>query len=262
MNARTLIKLGEWHEYLRTTRFMSLKNAKKGISELLKELEASKMKNSRVAARALGSLTLFYNRRTGYLTPTSARDIRKIWLAVEESLNSEASKIKIVYKNPQTVNSKIRYIGRRIVLNDIQKSLLKETIYCLETKANRAAIVLGWNFAFDYMRNWVYNNKLGSFNIMLRKVYRTKPSSSGSTQPLHKTIKEYSDFYSGSPSERVTIDTFFHCKLINGKLRDKLREHLRTRNNYAHATQLDPTTEQANSFVSDLCDIISSRPFT
>ncbi len=262
MNARTLIKLGEWHEYLRTTRLMTLENAKKGIKELLKTLKANDMNNTLASAKALNSLTLWYDRRTGILTQTSARDIRKIWLAVEESLNSEAGKIKIIHKNPHAVNSKIRYIDRKLPLNPVQKALLKETKLCLETQANRAAIVMGWNFAFDYMRNWVYENKLRSFNIMLRKEYRTKPNSSGSTKPLYETIKEYHDFYSGSLSERVIIDTFFHCKLINGKLRDKLREHLRTRNNYAHATQLDPTTEQANSFVSDLCDIISSSPFT
>ena len=116
---------------------------------------------------------------------------------------------------------------------------------------------MGWNLAYDYIRQWVFNNHLAAFNASLTTEYTRR-----SGNPVYSAISEYSDFFSGTPSERTVIDTCELANIFGEKIRDNLRFLLRRRNDYAHPTFRTPTREQTNAYVKDLLDIICDSPFT
>ncbi len=257
MNKQQLITLGKWHEYFRNPNGMRRKDVNTNIEQYLKSIRACGMNQTLIVAKALSDLKWTYYIRWQTLTKESARDIRRLRDAIDNTLQVEAHRSKIVVKNTGFVIPEIRGLSRTINLNEIQKALLKETIFCLETKAFRAAIVMAWNFAFDYMRFSIFTNHKRAFNIALGKNYKKR---NGDRQ--YQSINKYEDFYSGILSERVTIDTWYHARKINGKQRDHLRELLRTRNNHAHPKFTKPSAGQSNAYVKDLVDIIQLPIFS
>jgi hypothetical protein len=48
-----------------------------------------------------------------------------------------------------------------------QMIFLDEAITCLRAGAYRAAVVMGWNLAYDHVRRWVFKNHLPAFNAEL-----------------------------------------------------------------------------------------------
>ena len=132
---------------------------------------------------------------------------------------------------------------------------MNEVIRCIECGAYRAAAVMGWNLAYDYMRTWILdNNKQSDQNKGLAKVC-----------PGKSLITEYGDFFPrDAPSERHIIDAMFHKDagpIIGGKLHDRLLQYLYDRNDYAHATGKAASAAKTNAYVEHLIDIILAVPF-
>ena len=67
--------------------------------------------------------------------------------------------------------------GRKLTL--AQKTLLNETTLCLECGAYRAAAVMGWNLAYDYIRQWAFDKQLTAFNQGLAKECPEQESDCG-----------------------------------------------------------------------------------
>jgi hypothetical protein len=160
--------------------------------------------------------------------------------AIRDGLFAKARKLEVIAVKSGAVIQQLRNLPASRVLNDMQQELLKQTILCLEAGANRAAVVMGWNLAYDVIRQWVFDNHLSPFNVALAKHVDQK-----SGNPVYKRITHYDDFFSGKPREHTVIDTCFDAQIgIGGKLRDNLQQYLRRRNDYAHRSLTTPTSEQ------------------
>lgn len=113
---------------------------------------------------------------------------------------------------------------------------------------------MAWNLAYDYIRRWVFDNRLAEFNRGLARV-----------GPLKAPIATYDDFFEkDAPNERNVIDAVAHMDsgpIIGGELRDHLVQYLRYRNKYAHASEKSASAAKTNAYVEHLIDIITVAPF-
>jgi len=161
--------------------------------------------------------------------------------------------------NNTAVSERLRSLASVVTLNDSQRQLLDETIRCIECDAYRSAIITGWNLTFDFIRQWVFDNRLTDFNDALTNNYVIKRTNT----PRFTAILDYRDFWEASdpPGERVVLDCCKDKAIIGGNLHQDLCKHLRQRNNFAHANTKTPTVNQANAYVDELVDIITNPPF-
>jgi len=193
----------------------------------------------------------------GLVTQDSLQQIHAYAETIEHVLYAELAERTVVSADTGGVVPVLRDLESLLTLNATQVRLCDETIACIERGAYRAAAVMGWSLAFDYMRQWVFDHHLAPFNDALTTEYVRKNGDS-----VFAAIGDYADFYSGSPSERVIIDTCFLAGIYGEKTRDDLRFLLRRRNDYAHPTFRTPTREQTNAYIKDLIDILLDPPFT
>lgn len=155
------------------------------------------------------------------------------------------------------VSDKLRALPTKLMMTPNQQHLLDESIRCIECEAYRAGAVMGWNLAYDYIRQWVFNNRLADFNGSLIILF-----------PRRLPIADYSDWFSkDSPSEREFLDVCSHQQMTNGpiiggELFDHLTQYLRYRNKYAHASETLPSADKTNGYLEHLIDIITNAPFT
>ncbi len=223
----------------------------------LRTLAACHLEHTLTGAKTLEELDeIRYYRHDGRVTPLSAEQIKSRMAPIERVLWEECRRKEILLLDTTAVSERLRDLAGAAVLNDAQQRLLEETILCLECGAYRAAVVMGWNLAYDVIRRWVFANKLDPFNQQLTTQYQDRNG-----KPTYTPIQKYEDFSAGKPSERTVIDTCYFAGIIGEKLRDELRQCLRRRNEYAHASTRSPTAQQANAYIDDLIDIITSPPF-
>jgi hypothetical protein len=148
---------------------------------------------------------------------------------------------------------KLQDYAKRGTLTTVQTYLYSEAVKCLETGAYRSAVVMGWNLIYDRLRNWVFTDaaRLGSFNTELAKILNRAGSA------MYNPIVNYEDFYEG-PNEAKCIDLLKDARIAGEKDHGKLRTYLRRRNEYAHASDKQPTASQANGLLEDLLDTLDS----
>lgn len=134
-----------------------------------------------------------------------------------------------------------------------QRSFLDETLKCLRVHAHRAAIVMGWNLAFDHLRQWVFRHHLSQFNTELTTRWMKKSKN-------YDPVTNYENFPKG---EYLVLDVCEKAKLIGGHERDILFEGLRSRNRYAHPTPAVATPAIAAGFIENLLvHVVLNRKFT
>jgi hypothetical protein len=77
----------------------------------------------------------------------------------------------------------------------------------------RSAVVMGWNFAYDRIREWIFKDsvKLGAFNAELAKIQKKG-------KPAFDPIVTYDDFFDGRLGEAQVIDTCEDAGIIKGKV--------------------------------------------
>jgi hypothetical protein len=193
--------------------------------------------------------------RTGFMTGSGIAHYKAVMAPILQSLYAEADEKELTAISRGAVSQQLRNLPDRITLNDTQSRLRDETVLCIEAGAYRAAAVMGWNLAYDVIRQWVFDSRLNAFNDAL--VTHTTKAGVARYAP----IGDYDDFFKGEPSEATVIETCFMAQIFKGKIRDNLRQHLRRRNDYAHRSFTQPTAEQANAYLHDLMDIITAPPF-
>ena len=193
--------------------------------------------------------TLLFSRQ---LTVEEKQAFKATIRAVAKSMHHELDKAKVIQLNAGKVSASLRGLPSARKLNNAQKKLLKETIRCLECDSFRAAIVMGWNLAYDFVRQWIFDKHLKPFNTSLQT---TCVRSGGA--PKYKAVSAYDDFFEG-PSEREVIDTCEAANLIKGKQADSLRFHLRKRNEFAHPSGAEATVDKANAFIQELIEIMKA----
>jgi len=124
----------------------------------------------------------------------------------------------------------------------VERAFLSEAISCYRVGAYRAAIVMGWNLAFDHTLNWIISDsaRVAAFNAAITKRY-----------PKAKlTISTRSDFEELKEAEIVEI--CYTARLITKNVAEILREKLKRRNMAAHPSQVVITQHQADDLITDL----------
>ncbi len=138
-----------------------------------------------------------------------------------------------------------RLIGlKEKITDEQQKVFLEETLNCLQINANRAAIVMGWNLAFDHLRNWVFRKHLSQFNAELTKRYEKKNKT-------YDTVQNYEDF---PQSEWLCLDVCEKAGLICGYEKDILFESLKERNRFAHPNKMIAGSATAAGYIENLLE--------
>lgn len=148
--------------------------------------------------------------------------LRNVVQAIYTNLNKEAHERRLGVLDAAAASQWLRQFGTK-TLTDSQGHLLQEALADLETGQFSSAMVMAWNFTYDCIRQWVFNNRLMPFNQRLRDHY-------------HKgEIGSDDDFYlKDSPTERLVLDVCREANIIDGATHDHLCQYLRFRNNYAH----------------------------
>ena len=189
-------------------------------------------------------------------------ELATIARTIIESLHHETSDKIVIVLDSSAVAESLKKLPERLqFLTEAQTQLRQEVIRCLECGTFRAAIVMAWNFSFDYVRHWVFSNHLVSFNKTLTTTYMTKRG--GQQAPVYDKIIEYPDFWEArpAPGERIVLDTCESANIITVKAYDSLCEFLRRRNDYAHPNFKSPDVDLTKGYIAELLSVITSDPF-
>lgn len=194
--------------------------------------------------------------RPGGPTEVSADANRMIAQAADHlrsTIYSESQKWQTIILNQSAVSAKLRSLEARLKFDD-QKALLADTIRCLECGAPRAAIVMGWNLTYEYLRRFVFDDKDGrlkTFNKLLEKRKRNKTDN-------YEPISEYEQLQ--DLGERFVIDLLFEAALLSKRSHQTLIHALNRRNHFAHPNMAKASDESAAGFIDDLIANVFDNP--
>jgi hypothetical protein len=253
------IRLGESLALVRNPRPFHANAVKDAMDSLLSQLTACGLTGTRTAADPFSRWSLPFNPATGFIGGTALEQIVSAMEFVDQSLTYEVGKRNVIEYDPNTAPTRLRDIETTQKLTTSQTYLRDETVRCFEREAYRAAIVMGWCFAYDVIRQWVYSDatRLASFNAELAKYTNKK---SGARQ--YADIVHYDDFFSNkAPGEGMVIEVCEAANLFGGRVVRDLRHFLDKRNDYAHANAAQPSLQQATAYVEHLIDIVTAPPF-
>jgi hypothetical protein len=189
--------------------------------------------------------------KDGTLSNEVCRQIKQRLIGVDNGFLKEAAKKEVLPVVEGTFTHKLVEFAQRR-LTDPQKMLVGEVEKCLQVGAFRSAVVMGWNLVYDYVRQWVFDNKLKEFNSELTSLPKS-PSP----------IVAYSDFFRHDVTrqERKLLDLCRPNTILGGRVTESLIRHLDDRNDYAHANFLDPTVHQTNCFIENCLKVLNGPPF-
>jgi hypothetical protein len=195
----------------------------------------------------------------GRFTKAGLETRNKVAAMLSDVFDVEVTALRLAVLNQTAVSQKLRAFGTNHPLTAIQIHLRDETILCLEIEAYRAAAVMGWNLAYDYIRTWLFNND-GHRKAFNRRLLAIKNKGTGKS--VYKRIVKYSDFYTAkpAPNEYKVLELMEEAGLLKG-VSEQLTHYLRERNQYAHASNFQPTADQVNHYLDNLIDIITSEHF-
>jgi hypothetical protein len=221
-------------------------------------LELISLPRTKAAYKSAMKMSPQYFEKDNRLTGRGIATLITVRTMLSDAFTAEVNTIRYALVNESAVSQKLRDLPNRRTLTPTQEHLCDETITCLQVGAFRAAAVMGWNLVYDYLRTWIFadTKHKRDFNREIKKV------KSGGAIAYPRGFTKYSDFYTASPiiGERKVLDVMKDAGLLTGTY-DHLIHYLRERNQYAHASGLQPTAAQVNHYVDDLIDIITSPNF-
>src|SRR5438132_1603016 len=167
LTALDYVTVGQAMSVLRNPRNARVDDYQSEISGLMDWLEACDFPATKAAAQALKAARIPH--KDGIITESAARELSAMVNAIHLTLDHESKGRQVIALNTGGVSAKLRNLPARVALNDTQRHLLDETIRCLECAAYRAAAVMGWNLAYDYIRRWLWDDatRRGAFNVAL-----------------------------------------------------------------------------------------------
>ncbi len=226
----------------------------KNIEDAIAELDTLGLTYPRNQSKAVCDKLESLARSSGEMTKTPdhiANELHSIVDCIHDTVKSQAREQRLVLLQSTSVSEKLRELAKKGTLNTRQIYLFDEAVSNLETGAYRSAIVMGWNLAYDVIRQWIFDDsaRLASFNTEILKIL----DKSGKSK--FDPITNYTDFY--DIGERIVLDVCESANFIGGNLHDDLRNYLRQRNSYAHASDSNPTVNQANALIDHLVDAIA-----
>jgi hypothetical protein len=225
------------------------------VSHFITLANSCNLNATRAAASALQGIRLYYDNR-GFITQVAVHQLDLTMQAVQQVLMHEAVQRQVIALDTGAVSGRLRTLPSDVSLTATQELLLTETMRCLEVGAFRSASVMGWNLTYDYIRQWVFDNRLTEFNTAL-----TTRFSSDHPTP----ITRYDEFFTRRRlGEHRFLDICADAlsgPIIGGALFNDLTQYLRLRNNYAHSNFVTPTSYTCNAYIEHLITIITSSPF-
>jgi len=256
IDAVQYVMLGESFQKLRFPDNLLASAYKEHVENVMALLSDCRFRTSLTAANQFDQFKLRGRRDT--IAEPEASTIQAVANTIGAVLYREAIQRKTLSLESGDVSERLRRLSSRLgagkKLSDAQKELHSEAIRCIECGAYRAAAVMGWNLAYDYIRQWAFDNRLVDLNKGLAKVC-----------PPKTPIARYEDFFGkDAPNERQVIDALAEKDsgpIVGGKLHDHLVQHLDDRNKYAHASEKVATAYKSNAFIENLIDIITAAPF-
>lgn len=186
------------------------------------------------------------------MNEASFAPVRQYAEATMATLLTESAARKTLAVQESVVSETIRRMRDRD-LQPHQKAALEDTIRCLECGAFRPAIVMGWNFVYDLIRWWVFDDedRLKDFN----DVYRPRNNST--------EITDYADLF--GVKESLFLQ---YCRLAQGSLTGFTEKTERTlvnlldeRNSCAHSNYRMASAGKAQAYVEKVIDVYNDPPF-
>ena len=161
--------------------------------------------------------------RGGYVATFMPRPVKERYRSrLDEQLAKEPEPEKVqVSKTLLDLESEIGDSNERL--------FYAETRLCLQAKAYRAAIVMGWNLAYEHVIGWVFSDtgRLQTFNDELTTRWINKKKNT-----KYDPICDRGDF--GNVKESIVVDVCRKSNLIGKNDFDLLDGALRRRNTFAH----------------------------
>jgi len=259
MDVSKLIELGELLERLKSPRLRPALGVTFLIDRFIITLKDLGFNHTSESASALNELKpIKYDHDDPYkhVNEESARVMQQLVTPIEKSLKYEAGQIEIITVDRDPVLSQLKSFHEAFPLTDLQTSLRSELIYCMSVGALKASMILAWNFGFDYIRQWVFDNHLSTFNAFLTSKYLDRKTS----KPKYESIVDYEDFFLGSPGERTFLEVTEYSGILGRKKIDLLKALLHRRNDCAHPSFHNPSIDQVNAYTKDILNIISTSP--
>jgi hypothetical protein len=110
--------------------------------------------------------------------------------------------LRAASKNPEPerrdVSDRLQRLKSQLT-DPAQCVFLEETLNCLTVGANRAAIVMGWNLAFDHLTQWIFRHQLSAYNKELTSQFKDRKKGI-----YCDPVVDYRDF--SATTERTVLD--------------------------------------------------------
>lgn len=152
--------------------------------------------------------------------------------------------LDLVLLDTQRASKKLQDLAKNpeLKLNALQLHLHDEALRCFASGAYRSAAVMGWNFAFDCIRRWVWDDP------DRQRRFKEKLGSSATT---------YAQLC--GERESAVLDAMEKAKLIDSFRKKRLTRFLEERNSYAHAEECVPSRMQVQHYLEDVVDLLTAH---
>ncbi len=226
------VKLGLNLQEIRRVRNQNFQETTKSflaLKQLAKEFEFE------TTQRLVAQLERFF-KATYTHSQTSVAQMEELAESILGSLEEE-TRNRLLLEVDRNVSVRLIELPKRQKLTVSQTHLWEETIRCLERRAYRAGIVMGWALAYDVIRWSTWDDKARL--LALEKNWKGRGDL--------KT-DDYEDFITSTMGEWSFLESCKAAKLLgdkSDKMFSKLAECLRERNDYAHANNKSAPTRMA-----------------
>lgn len=198
MNLNQFVQLGQSISIVANPQQWHVDVVAEEIGKLLHQLSECGMTRTRTVAQPLDGLSIPYNKTTGHISTVAQNELKAYMRPVLDMIAAESSELEVAAIDTGGISQRLQQIRQQSPLTDSQKQLSEETILCLSRGAYRAAIVIGWCFAYDVIRWWAFDEttRLQKFNAGLSNFTK------GKGKRTYQDISSYEDFYSNkAPAE-------------------------------------------------------------
>lgn len=154
---------------------------------------------------------------------------------IQTTLNTGPAKIK--------TSTMLRGLQSRLSIHK-EQSFLKEAIDCYVIGAIGASIVMVWILTIYHLYEYIFNNKLTDFNVVL--------AANTDKKVKIKEITKIDDFT--EIPESKFIEFMRSAKIISNDVKKILDTKLGTRNSYAHPSGISVSESKAIDFIEDLVE--------
>jgi hypothetical protein len=179
--------------------------------------------------------------------------LEEIVTFVGQEVDDKLGRGEVAIIERSEVSESLRALDLRLK-DERERIILSDALRCLECKAFRATIVMGWNLAYERLRGWIFRsrkNRLQRFNAVLTTKQRTASKT-------HEPIAIYEDFF--ELGERLVVDVAYEAKLFRKHTHQVLLNALTERNHFAHPSSRQATAATATGYIENLVVNVLASP--